>query len=176
MELDKIGFLPDWVTHHPRPQHDGTRSATETWSRSASAGKTGLIGGRDSNIWPWKRFLKCKKNSQNALYVESRSIPLGPGGNDVMITPRQVQAGRIMIGMQQRELAIAAEVALSAVARLEQNKADTRRSTLLQIQAALERGNAVGRVEFLPASDGKLEGIRLLPPIAEGARDDTASG
>lgn len=91
-----------------------------------------------------------------------------------MITSRQVQAGRIFLGMQQRELAAAAEVALSAVARLEQDRADTRSSTLAKIQAALERGNAVGRIEFLPAGDGKLEGVRLLPPASVPMPDTPA--
>ena len=71
------------------------------------------------------------------------------------------------MGWQQRDLADKSDVAISAVARLEQEKTDPRRSTLTKLQGALERGDHSGRIEFISPEGGKGEGVRLLPPLPE---------
>jgi predicted transcriptional regulator len=81
-----------------------------------------------------------------------------------MITPRQIQAARMLLGWKQKDLADLAEVATTAIARLEQNKTKARTSTLEKLRAALEAGDATGRVEFIFAEGEKLDGVRLLPP------------
>jgi predicted transcriptional regulator len=84
---------------------------------------------------------------------------------NALATPRQIRAGRALMGWNQTELAQAADVGWAPLARLEQGKGIARRSTILRIQAALERGDETGRVEFIPATGGKWDGVRLLPPL-----------
>jgi len=76
-----------------------------------------------------------------------------------VITPRQIRAGRALLGWSQQELADKAIVSLNAVARLENGKADTRLSTLSAIEKALAKGG----IEFLAANE-KGEGVRLAKP------------
>jgi len=83
----------------------------------------------------------------------------------ILATPRQIRAGRALMDWNQTELAEAADVGWAPLARLEQGKGIARRSTILRIQAALEKGDESGRIEFIPAAGGKLEGVRLLPPL-----------
>lgn len=84
----------------------------------------------------------------------------------VLATPRQIRAGRALMGWNQTQLAQAADVGWAPLARLEQGKGIARPSTILRIQAALEKGDENGRVEFIPAADGKFEGVRMLPSLA----------
>lgn len=77
-----------------------------------------------------------------------------------MISPRQVRAGRALLGWSQRHLADKAIVSLNAVARLERGEVDPRASTLKAVEKALTKGGVV----FVPVdgkSDGGGEGVRL---------------
>jgi predicted transcriptional regulator len=78
-----------------------------------------------------------------------------------VITPRQIRAGRALLGWSQQELADRAIVSLNAVTRLENATADTRLSTISAIEKALVKAG----IEFLPA-DEKGEGVRLRSPKA----------
>ena len=93
-----------------------------------------------------------------------------------MISARQIVAARSLLGWQQRDLADKSDVAISAVARLEQQKTDPRRSTLTKLQNALERGDHSGRIEFISPEGGKGEGVRLLSPLSEEERAAGESG
>lgn len=74
-----------------------------------------------------------------------------------MISSRQVRAARGFLGWSQQELSDRADVALSALKRLEHEAVGTRTKTLDAVQAALEAGG----VEFLPPEGGRGEGVRL---------------
>jgi transcriptional regulator with XRE-family HTH domain len=78
-----------------------------------------------------------------------------------MITARQIRAARALLGWSQQQLADKAIVSLNAVARLEKGIVDSRVSTFLAVQKALEKAG----IEFL-AADQKGEGIRLKSPRA----------
>ena len=76
-----------------------------------------------------------------------------------MIFPREIRAGRALLGWGQIELAKAAKVGVATVRRLEASGDEVRGSveTLLKIQRALEEAG----IEFIPAEGGKGPGVRL---------------
>jgi predicted transcriptional regulator len=80
-----------------------------------------------------------------------------------MVDRRQVIAGRALLEWTRGDLAAAAGVSMSALMRLEQGGADTRRSTLEKVTEALEGAG----VEFLSRSDGSV-GVMLT--LADGAQ------
>jgi DNA-binding XRE family transcriptional regulator len=77
-----------------------------------------------------------------------------------MITPGQIRAGRALLGWSQAVLADRAILSLSALIRLENGKSDARSSTVLAIQEALEKGG----IEFIPGTDRRGPGVRLVLP------------
>ena len=74
-----------------------------------------------------------------------------------MITARQVRAGRALLGWSQKMLADKADVSIKAITRYETGEADPRVSTL----AAIERVLSKAGIEFIPAANGKGEGVRI---------------
>ena len=74
-----------------------------------------------------------------------------------MITPRQIRAARALLGWSQRDLVDKAIISPAALARLETGKADTRLSTLVAVQRALE---AEG-IEFQSVPE-EWEAVRLV--------------
>ncbi len=79
------------------------------------------------------------------------------GFHAVMITARQIRAGRSLVGWSQAELADRAVLSRNSIQTIEAGKANPTSASLAAIKAALEAGG----VEFLPASGGKGEGVRL---------------
>lgn len=77
-----------------------------------------------------------------------------------MITARQIRAARVLLGWSLQDLARHAGLSLNGVKRLEGGHGDPRMSTVRAVKAALEGGG----LEFVPASDGKGEGVRLAVP------------
>ena len=75
-----------------------------------------------------------------------------------MISPRQIQAARALLGWSQQNLADRAILALNTVKLLEVGKTDPKATTIAAIKAALESGG----IEFISASAGKGEGVRLI--------------
>jgi transcriptional regulator with XRE-family HTH domain len=75
-----------------------------------------------------------------------------------MITATQVKAARILLGLDQRDLAEMAGLGIATVKRLE-TATEPRGAvkTLLKVQAALEKAG----IEFIPAGAGKGPGVRL---------------
>ena len=74
-----------------------------------------------------------------------------------MITGRQVQAARALLGWSQQDLADKAIISRSAVNRLEMGKVDPRTSTVEKVRRALESAG----IEFLYDDS---EGVRLRKP------------
>lgn len=72
-----------------------------------------------------------------------------------MITGRQIQAARALLGWSQQQLADKAVVSRNALNRLENERVDARTSTVEAVRRALEDAG----IEFL--SDGESEGVRL---------------
>ena len=76
-----------------------------------------------------------------------------------MISPRQINAARALLGCSQQELADKAIISLNALTRLERGQVDSRLSTLSSVHRALIKAG----VEFLAAGE-KGEGVRLTVP------------
>jgi transcriptional regulator with XRE-family HTH domain len=76
-----------------------------------------------------------------------------------VISGGQIRAARGLLGWSQERLCAAAGVSKRALGRLESGAGDTRRSTIVSVQGALERAG----VEFL-ASGEKGPGVRLAAP------------
>jgi ribosome-binding protein aMBF1 (putative translation factor) len=74
-----------------------------------------------------------------------------------MLTPAQLRAARALLGWSRDDLAVKSRTALETVQGFESRGADSRSSTLLKWQRALE----VAGVEFIYAADGKGPGVRL---------------
>jgi transcriptional regulator with XRE-family HTH domain len=72
-----------------------------------------------------------------------------------MITGRQIQAARALLGWSQEELGDRAQISNSALYRLERGRVDPRASTVEAVRRALERAG----IEFF--SDRDSEGLRL---------------
>jgi predicted transcriptional regulator len=77
-----------------------------------------------------------------------------------MVSPRQIRAARALLGWSQQTAADRAIVSVSAIKRLEIGASDPRVSTVTAVQTALEKAG----IEFIPASAGKGEGVRLAEP------------
>ena len=84
----------------------------------------------------------------------------------------QIRAARVLLGWTQQRLAEAAKVSLNALARLEQDKADSRVGTFTKIVRALEKGG----IELLAPADGKGPGVRLKRPLKSAAAASRGSG
>ena len=79
-----------------------------------------------------------------------------------MIKAPQIRAARLILWLDSKgELADKAGVSQSAVARMEQDEADPRVSTLEAVRKALENAG----VEFLPATQEKGVGVRFRSDI-----------
>jgi len=75
-----------------------------------------------------------------------------------MITASQVRAARVLVGLDQRDLAEMADLGIATVKRLETAKEPRGAvKTMLKVQAALEKAG----IEFIPAGEGKGPGVRL---------------
>lgn len=74
-----------------------------------------------------------------------------------MITARQIRAARVLLGWSLQDLARHAGLSLNGIKRLESGHGDPRMSTVRAVKSALEAGG----LEFVPAGDGKGEGVRL---------------
>lgn len=74
-----------------------------------------------------------------------------------MILPPQIRAARALLAWSQQTLADKAGLSISALKRLEAGTGDPRMSTVQSVQKALEHHG----IEFIPAGDGKGEGVRL---------------
>jgi transcriptional regulator with XRE-family HTH domain len=75
-----------------------------------------------------------------------------------MLGASQIRAARALLGLNQRELAVRAEVAISTVKRIELSEEITGSArTLLKLQSALEKAG----VEFIPGDESKGPGVRL---------------
>jgi transcriptional regulator with XRE-family HTH domain len=75
-----------------------------------------------------------------------------------MITSSQVKAARVLLGLDQRDLAEMADLGIATVKRLETAKEPRGAvKTMLKVQAALETAG----IEFIPAGEGKGPGVRL---------------
>jgi predicted transcriptional regulator len=74
-----------------------------------------------------------------------------------MVTLREIQATRALLGWSQQQLADKAIVSLNAVTRLERGEVDPRLSTLTALQKALSKAG----IEFL-SELGQGEGVRLI--------------
>ena len=69
-----------------------------------------------------------------------------------MVGASQIRAARALLQLNQRELAVRAEVAISTVKRIELSKEITGSArTLLKLQSALEKAG----VEFIPGDESK---------------------
>lgn len=76
-----------------------------------------------------------------------------------MITAAQIRAARALLGWTQQQLADSAIVSVNAVNRLERGLVDTKTSTVLAVERAINRAG----VEFVPPAD-KGEGVRFTKP------------
>ena len=86
-----------------------------------------------------------------------------------MISLEQIKAARILLHLDQAELARRAEVSLPTVQRVENPKLGPERSSMRVVQAIKGALEAAG-AEFLDTRDGKGEGVRLRGPRpAQGA-------
>ena len=74
-----------------------------------------------------------------------------------MITSRQIQAARALLGWSQQHLADKAVISVAALSHVEKGTVDPRVSTLAAIEKALTKAG----IEFQPASGGKGEGVRF---------------
>lgn len=74
-----------------------------------------------------------------------------------MVTARQIRAARALLGWSQQTLADNAIVALNAVTRLERGEVDPRVSTVIAVEKAIRKAG----IEFIPAVNGKGEGVRV---------------
>jgi transcriptional regulator with XRE-family HTH domain len=79
-----------------------------------------------------------------------------------MITGRQIQAARALLGWSQQELADRARISINALYRLENGLVDPRISTVEAVRLAFERAG----LEFF--SDRDSEGLRLKRPRSAG--------
>lgn len=74
-----------------------------------------------------------------------------------MVTARQIRAARALLGWSQQTLADNAIVALNAVTRLERGEVDPRVSTMIAVEKAIRKAG----IEFIPAANGRGEGVRV---------------
>jgi transcriptional regulator with XRE-family HTH domain len=74
-----------------------------------------------------------------------------------MITPRQCQAARALLGWTQAELAEKAELTLDTVSRFEQSKSDTRGQAMIAMEAAIRHAG----IKLLSPEGGEGEGLRF---------------
>ena len=72
----------------------------------------------------------------------------------LMISARQIRAGRVMVGWTQDKLADVAGLSLAVVNNVEREVTDPRRSTLERIQRALEEAG----IEFLSVRQNSPDG------------------
>ena len=75
-----------------------------------------------------------------------------------MVTGRQIQAARALLGWSQEELAEKAKIARNTLYNLESGIVDPRTSTVEAVRHTLERAG----IEFL--MDARSEGVRLIKP------------
>jgi transcriptional regulator with XRE-family HTH domain len=82
----------------------------------------------------------------------------------LMISASQVKAARVLLGLDQRDLAEMADLGIATVKRLEIAKEPRGAvKTMLKVQAALEEAG----IEFIPAGEGKGPGVRLRQEEAD---------
>ena len=74
-----------------------------------------------------------------------------------MISGAQIRAARGLLGWSQEGLSKAAGISKRAVVRLETGATDSRRSTIVAVETALERAG----IEFLAAEGDKGPGVRF---------------
>ncbi len=85
-------------------------------------------------------------------------VSICPRRVKLMITSSQVKAARVLLGLDQRDLAEMADLGIATVKRLETAKEPRGAvKTLLKVEAALEKAG----IEFIPAEGGKGPGVRL---------------
>ncbi len=83
-----------------------------------------------------------------------------------MIDGRQIRAARALLGWNRDELLARTELSISALLRLEQGAADSRRSTIMKVVKTLEAAGIV----FITREDGAM-GVLLKPdPVTESWR------
>ncbi len=80
-----------------------------------------------------------------------------------MITVEQIKAARVLLHLDQADLARLSEVSLPTVQRLENPKLGPDRSSMRIVQA-IKGALEVAGVEFIDERDGKGEGVRLREP------------
>ncbi|MBK5925788.1 helix-turn-helix transcriptional regulator [Rhodobaculum claviforme] len=85
-----------------------------------------------------------------------------------MISVEQIKAARVLLHLDQADLARRAEVSLPTIQRVENPKLGPERSSLRVVQAIKGALEAAG-VEFLDTADGKGEGVRLRSPRSTGS-------
>jgi predicted transcriptional regulator len=81
-----------------------------------------------------------------------------------MIDGRQIRAARALLGWNRDELLARAQLSMSALLRLEQGAADSRRSTIIKVVQTLEAAGIV----FITREDGAI-GVLLKPDPVTGA-------
>lgn len=86
-----------------------------------------------------------------------------------MITGRQIQAARALLGWSQEELAEKAKIARNTLYNLESGAVDPRTSTVEAVRRTLERAG----IEFV--RDAVSEGVRLIKPRS-GTKAPSAIG
>jgi predicted transcriptional regulator len=82
-----------------------------------------------------------------------------------MLTARQIRGARAMLGIDQPGLAQMAGLSRPTIQRLEHPDYGPDHSALRVVRAVMRALEEAG-VEFIPAGDGKGEGVRLRAPTA----------
>ncbi len=95
---------------------------------------------------------ECAANPRMSASENRKIFPISPG---------QVRGARGMLGWSQTQLAIACDLPLTTVHRLESGTSKPQRRTVEAIRQALE----VAGVEFIEAARGKGPGVRLARPL-----------
>lgn len=81
-----------------------------------------------------------------------------------MIFPLQISAARVLLGITQQELAVAASISIGTVKRIEAAREELagNSQTVARIQSALERAGII----FIDQDRSSGPGVRLRMPLA----------